>query len=222
MRGQPFPSKGLIQTSGGCLGVTTEELDELLQGSHESDTLEFKRAMDWDLGLVKDILAMANVQDGGRIVIGIEDQTLVRQGLSQEQLDSFTPDIMMDRVAVFADPHVSFSVDKVPDTTGLHFVVITVAAFERTPVICAKDGGVQNELQRGAIYYRSKTGRPKSARVAHANDMRDIIERAAIQTMRHFQNLGLEAQTIEATAAPGQPALAARMAEIFDEELGGL
>lgn len=202
--------------------MTTEELEELLQGAQESDSLEFKGAMGWDLGLVKDILAMANVQDGGRIVIGIEDETLVRQGMSQEQLDSFIPDTMMDRVGRFADPHVSFVVDKVPDTTGRHFVVITVAAFERTPVICAKDGGVQNELQRGAIYYRSKTGRPKSARVGNANDMRDIIERAAIQTMRHFQNLGLEAKAIEAATPPGPPALAAKMAEIFDKELGGL
>ena len=206
----------------GRANVTTEELEALLQGSQESDTLEFKRAMGWDLGLVKDILAMANVQDGGRIVIGIEDETLVRQGVSQEQLDSFTPDIMMDRVAVFADPHVSFSVDKVPDTAGLWFVVITIAAFERTPVICAKDGGVQNELQRGAVYYRSKTGRPKSARVANANDMRDIVERAAIQTMRHFQSLGLQARTMEAAAPSDQPALATQMAEKFDEELGGL
>lgn len=216
--------------------MTTEELEELLQGAQESDSLEFKGAMGWDLGLVKDILAMANVQDGGRIVIGIQDETLARQGVSQQQLDSFNPDVMMDRVGVFADPHVTFSIDKIPDATGLHFVVITVAPFERTPVICAKDGGSQNELQRGSVYYRSKTGRPKSARVANANDMRDIIERAAIQTMRHFQNLGLEAKSIEVAAPPGPPALAAnpmalaanptalavQMAEYFDEELGGL
>ncbi|MGV1859979.1 RNA-binding domain-containing protein [Rhizobium rhizogenes] len=202
--------------------MTTEELEELLQGAQESDSLEFKGAMGWDASLIKDILAMANVQDGGRIVLGIEDKTFVRQGVSQEQLDSFIPDTMMDRVGVFADPHVSFSVDKVPDTAGLHFVVITVAPFERTPVICAKDGGFQNELHNGTIYYRTKTGRPKSARIDSANEMRDIIERAAIQTMRHFQSLGLEAKAVEAAAPPGPPARAAKMAEIFDKELGGL
>lgn len=202
--------------------MTAEELNELLQGAQESDTLEFKGAMGWDVGLIKDILAMCNVQDGGRIVIGIEDETLVRQGVSQEQLDSFVPDTMMDRVGVFADPHVSFSVDKVSDTAGLQFVVITVAPFERTPVICARDGGTRNELQCGTIYYRSKTGRPKSARVGNANDMRDIIERAAIQAMRHFQNLGLEAKAIESVAPASPSALAAKMAEIFDQELGGL
>ncbi|WP_245282025.1 ATP-binding protein [Rhizobium sp. LC145] len=202
--------------------MTTEELEELIQGAQESDSLEFKGAMGWEVGLIKDILAMANVQDGGRIVIGIEDETLERQGMTPEQLDSFIPDTMMDRVGVFADPHVSFSVDKVPDASGLYFVVITVAPFEKTPVICAKDGGARNELQAGALYYRSKTGRPKSARVSDANDMRDIIERAAIQTMRHFQNLGLEAKAVEAAAPPGPSALAAKMAEIFDKELGGL
>lgn len=203
--------------------MTTEEFEELLQGAQESDSLEFKGAMGWDLGLIKDILAMANVQDGGHIVIGIEDETLLRQGMNQEQLDSFVPDIMMDRVGVFADPHVSFLIDKVPDASGLRYVIITVAPFERTPVICAKDGGNRNELQGGAIYYRSKTGRPKSARIDNANDMRDIIERAAIQTMRHFQNLGLEAKPIQAEVPAGPPAgWAAEMAQIFDEELGGL
>nr|WP_245341656.1 MULTISPECIES: ATP-binding protein [unclassified Rhizobium] len=194
----------------------------MLQGAQESDSLEFKRAMCWDVGFIKDILAMANVQDGGRIVVGIEDESLVRQGLSDEELASFVPDIMMDRVAVFADPHVSFTVEKVADYVQLWFVVITVGPFERTPVICSKDGGNKNELQRGVVYYRSKTGRPQSSRVNNANDMRDIIERAAIQTMRHFQSLGLEAKA-EETAAPDAPkGIAAKMAEYFDKELGGL
>lgn len=213
------------QFSGPPVGgkdVNTEELEELLQGAQESDSLEFKGAMGWDVGLIKDVLAMANVQDGGRIVIGIEDETIERQGLSQEQLDSFNPDIVMDRVGVFADPHVSFSIDKVRDTGGLQFVVITVAPFERTPVVCAKNGGFQNELQGGAVYYRSKTGRPKSARVGNANDMRDIIERAAIQTMRHYQNLGLQSKGSVA-AAPTEPSdLAAKAAEAFNKELEGL
>jgi len=222
LRLQIFSSISSAMCLRGRRDMTTGELEELLQGAQESDSLEFKGAMVWDKGLIKDILAMANVQDGGRIVIGIEDETLVRQGVSQEQLASFNPDIMMDRVDVYADPHVSFTVDKVPDTAGLHFVVITVAPFERTPVICAKNGGDRNELQGGTIYYRSKTGRPKSAPIGNANEMRDIIERAAIQTMRHFQNLGLEAKAIVVDALPGRPALSAKMAEIFDEELGGL
>lgn len=201
--------------------MSTEEIEDLLQGAQESDNLEFKGAMSWDISLVKDILAMANVQDGGRIIVGIEDETLARQGLSQEQLDSFVPDIMMDKVGSFADPHVSFSVQKVCDTGGLHFVIITVAPFERTPVICAKDGGARNELQRGSIYYRSKTGRPQSSRVGNANDMRDIIERATIQVMRHFQDLGLAAKAID-VAASSPATRATEIAEMFDKELDGL
>lgn len=202
--------------------MTTEELEELLQGAQESDSLEFKGAMPWDIGLIKDILAMANVQDGGHIVIGIEDETLVRQGLSREQIETFSADALMDKVGPFADPHVSFSVHKVRDNDGLNFVVFAVAPFERTPVICAKDGGNRNELQSGTIYYRTKTGRPKSARVDNANDMRDIVERAAIQTMRHFQDLGLGLKGSEVNISRDPQGAVARMAEFFEEELGGL
>ncbi len=59
--------------------MTTEELEELLEGAEETDALEFKQAMNWDDGLVKDILAMANIEDGGRIVVGIDDGTFARQ-----------------------------------------------------------------------------------------------------------------------------------------------
>jgi hypothetical protein len=52
--------------------------------------------------------------------------------------------------------------------------------------------------------------------------MRDIIERATIQTMRHFQNLGLEVKSTEDAAPTRLPNLAAQMAELFDKELDGL
>ena len=92
--------------------MSTEELEELLEGADETDALEFKQAMSWDVGLIKDVLAMANIEDGGRIVIGIEDGTFTRQGLTTEQIDTYNPDNMKDAVGLFADPFVEFSVTK--------------------------------------------------------------------------------------------------------------
>lgn len=60
--------------------MNTAELEALITGAEETDVLEFKGAMSWDRNtFVKDILAMANVIDGGRIVVGVEDGILVFQ-----------------------------------------------------------------------------------------------------------------------------------------------
>lgn len=67
--------------------MNTEDVEALLSGAEETDALEFKGAVPWDRNLfVKDILAMANVIDGGRIVIGVEDGTFRRLGLAPEQV----------------------------------------------------------------------------------------------------------------------------------------
>lgn len=188
--------------------MTTEELEELLEGADETDALEFKQAMAWESGLVKDILAMANIADGGRIIIGIEDETYARQGLSVEQLATFNPDQMKDVVGSFADPFVEFSVSKATDKDNLSFVIIAVAPFSLSPVICKKDGGNKNELRKGDVYFRSKTRRPCSERISNSSEMRDLLDRATVLRMRYLQGLGL------------QTTPAARYD--FDKELDGL
>ncbi len=80
--------------------MTTDEFEALIQGADESVALEFKGPMLWAVNsLVKDILAMANIIDGGHIVFGIEDMTNTRLGLTEEQDSSFNLDIMRDQVA---------------------------------------------------------------------------------------------------------------------------
>lgn len=188
--------------------LTTEELEELLEGAEETDALEFKQAMNWDDGLVKDILAMANIEDGGRIVVGIDDGTFARQGLSDPELDSFNIDRIKDVVGGFADPFVEFAISKIQDKRGLMFVVIAVAPFGYTPVICKKDGGRRNELRKGEIYFRSKTRRPCSERISNSSEMRELLDRATVLRMRRLQGLGLRAVPDERYD--------------FDRELGGL
>ncbi len=173
--------------------MTTDELEELLEGAQETPSLEFKRAMDWEPGLIKDILAMANLQDGGRIVIGVEDATFLRQGLSEDQLQTYDTDIIRDRVATYADPFVELTCFRPFDRGGRQYVVIQVATFRENPVICRKDGGRNNELRAGDIYYRSPARRPRSARIDSSVDMRDLIELAAVRRMRRLNELGLEA-----------------------------
>ncbi|MFO0404645.1 MAG: helix-turn-helix domain-containing protein [Alphaproteobacteria bacterium] len=186
--------------------VTPQDLESLLDGAEETDALEFKGAVEWSRNLfVKDLLAMANVIDGGRIVVGVEDGTFARQGLTPKQLESYRIDEMRDSVAPFADPRIVFKVTKVTDLDGRVYVVIEVSPFDDVPVICKRDGA---DVQAGVIYFRSRTRRPASAPVANSADMRDVIERAASLSARRLRRMGF---LPEAATGPD-----------YDAELGGL
>src|ERR1700751_1921941 len=99
--------------------MNTEELEIHFQGQAASTPLDFKAAMAWNVGsFAKDILAFSNVQDGGIIIVGVEDKTFNRQGIDAIQRSSYNVDIMRDQMAPFADPHVSFSVEFPTDKGG--------------------------------------------------------------------------------------------------------
>jgi predicted HTH transcriptional regulator len=187
----------------GCMD--TDELESILEGQAETPSVEFKGACSWDVGrLAKDILALSNVQDGGVIIIGVEDDTFKRQGVDAAQMQSFKIEVMRDQMAAFADPHVNFTVE-FSDIGGKAYVLIRVRTFEEIPVICRKDS---KDTQAGRIYYRNKNRRVESAPVSNSYDMRDIVEVATVRMMQRKQRFGY----IVTPASKQQ----------FDEELGGL
>jgi predicted HTH transcriptional regulator len=169
--------------------LTTDDLEELLEATSERQSLDFKRSCPWDARtFAKDVLALCNVEDGGRLVIGVEDGTLKRVGVSEEDLKTYSVDTMRDQIAPYADPHVNFDVEHPVDREGRRYVVITVRPFEEVPVICRKGGP---DTRVGAIYYRNRNRRVESAEVSNAADMRAIIEVAAIRMRRRWRQLGL-------------------------------
>jgi predicted HTH transcriptional regulator len=168
--------------------MDTQELETYLQNQNESPTLDFKAACSWDAArIAKDILAFSNVQDGGLLIIGIEDRTFNRQGITPAQRDSYKIDIMKDQMASFADPHVNFSVDFPTDADGKQYACIRVEPFEEIPVICRKDS---TDTTAGVIYYRNRNRRVESAAVSNSYDMREIIEIATIKMMQKKQRIG--------------------------------
>ena len=186
--------------------MTTEEIEALLDGGEETDRIEFKQAMNWDRNtFVKDILAMANVQDGGRIIIGVEDESFKRQGVSVAQIETYKIDTMRDQIAPFADPQVIFKVHQPVDRTGLRYVVIDVSPFDEFPVICKRDGA---DVNVGTIYFRSRAQKPQSARVSNHSDLRDIVERSIARRMQKLRQLGFASPQAEKYD--------------YDKELGGL
>ena len=173
--------------------MTEDELRELLEAGEETPRREYKQShpfthQAFQATLIRTILAMSNVRDGGRIIIGVEEEgnSYAPTGMRPEHVDTYDRDTIKDKVGEYADPYVDFSID-----TGVYqgktFLVITVREFDEIPVICKKDG---RDLIRGTIYTRTRTRRPESARVSTHADMRDIIELAVDKGMRKLQQRG--------------------------------
>jgi predicted HTH transcriptional regulator len=189
--------------------VDTADLEQRLEAGQETQSFEVKASMPWNVkSLAKHILAMANIRDGGMILIGVDDKTFAREGTTAAVRDTYSIDIMRDQMAQYADPHVDFSVTFPVDRDGRTYVAIHVASFRRVPVICRRDS---EGTLAGAIYYRSSNRRAESAAVRNSYDMSDIVMLAALRTRQHLEDLG-------ALSGPAPNPLTRRL----DEELDGL
>lgn len=180
--------------------ISEEVLRDLLARRAESKNLDYKRAMNWASAtnedkceLVKDILAMMNVQDGGQIIFGVEDTTCEPVGLNTDDLTSFDPTKLNDFVHKYSDPPSSCDLQKL-SLDSRTFVVIDVREFSDTPVICKADAAStanRSILKRGGIYMR--TDRPSSELASTSEQMRDLIGRAMMkrgdQLLRTIQGL---------------------------------
>ena len=199
-----------------------ESLKDRVQGMldllQEARAVDFKRAAVWDQlkhGIPKDILAMSNLRDGGIIVVGIEegDKEWKCTGMTEEQLNTYNPDDMIDHVNKYASPPVTFDVVKHTDMESLTYLVMQAHEFEEKPVVCKRNG---DELREGAFYIRP-LGKAASREVQTADDMHDVLELAVEKRTRNFlrqiERVGFDLETMQ---------LKKTDADRFDRELEGL
>ena len=93
--------------------MTTQELEELLEGGIETPHIEYKGPCEWNINtFAKDILAIANIEGGGRIIIGMAEKGIgyERVGMTETQIATFDYDIIRDQFASFASPYAKFKV----------------------------------------------------------------------------------------------------------------
>lgn len=134
--------------------------------------------------MVKAVLAMANRQGGGVVVIGVEDagNSIHPMGLSSADLETWTYDRVADQIARYADPSVSFDMEPRVYNDSI-FIVITVEEFAQIPVLCKR--AFDNVLWDGACYVRTLR-KPETSEIPNQTEMRELLDLAIDKGVARF------------------------------------
>lgn len=194
-----------------------QRLIDLIQLGRETRNIEYKRTYNWNdsshkAKIVKAILAMSNIRDGGYLILGVEENNgaFTPVGIPQADFDLLNTDDILAFANKFADPYVDIKLHK-DSHEGMLFAVIEVQEFQQYPVVC-KINGAEN-LKCGSIYTRTRR-MYESAIVPSQTEMREIIEMAVDKGIREFN------RRVSYTGISVQSQLSVE--EQYDQELGGL
>jgi hypothetical protein len=181
----------------------------------ESQSIDFKESAPWEalqFKIIRTALAMANLRDGGVLVIGASesDDRWNLTGISDGDLSTYDVDNVVDAIHKFASPSVGVALVLVAYRNERRFLAAQFSEFVDTPVVCRRDGPLNSGLKQGAVYVRPP-GLARTTEVRSAEQMHDLLELAAEKRARRMletaRRIGLE------TPPARKP---------FDEELGGL
>lgn len=170
--------------------LTESSVKRLIDQKTETKTVDYKETLNWQtspkdarLGVVKDLLAMANTQDGGQIIFGISDGDYEFVGMPPSDWQSFDQTKVNEFAQRYGGPSFHCQVYKhVID--GKRAVCIDVPEFARDPVICELDANSSVDsakllLARGTLYLR--TAKASTESVRSAEDMRELLVRALLK-----------------------------------------
>lgn len=171
--------------------MNIDELRELVGMGEQRRNVEIKSSMSWEndnvkAKIVKAILAMSNIRDGGYLILGFKENgdSYLPEGVSENDINSYNYDDIRSYVARYADPYATFFMEVVNDESeGKKFIVFAIKEFEEMPVICRRDG-LEN-LRNGDIYTRSRR-LPSTVRVPTQSEIREIIDLAVEKGIRKF------------------------------------
>jgi predicted HTH transcriptional regulator len=185
--------------------TNTANLEFYIQHRKEERYLEYKRSMVWTndntkVEVAKAMMAMSNLRTGGVIVIGMREinrGVWEPEGMTHEQITSFTQDDIAQWVNDYAVPAVQFTVEPLL-LDEKNFVIIQVREFDSFPTICRKPKKLMGRevLKKGAIYYRSNS-KNESAPISSEEDMRELIrlavDKGVNQEIERYRELGFVA-----------------------------
>jgi hypothetical protein len=202
------------------MNMNDADIGQLIARKSETANVDYKEGFAWTKGnrdrkyeLVRDLLAMANTKDGGRVIFGVRDGDFEFIGVADDVYGSIDPNNVVQVLHAYSSPKVACSVIK-REIDGRKVVVLDVAEFADTPVICTdtiKAAGQSTILRKGAIYIR--TSAAQTTDISSADEMRELLGRA--MTRKGDELL----RTIERllTGKPIAPTPASR--DLYDTEM---
>jgi predicted HTH transcriptional regulator len=187
-----------------------------LNRCQESQGVDFKESGPWDAlqwRVIKTLLGMGNLRDGGIIVVGVSErgETWELTGISGEHLATYDVDVVVDVTNSYASPHVDLDIVTVQYSNGRTFLVIRANEFADSPLICKKNGPSSSGLLEGCVYVRPP-GIARTTRVTNAAQMHDLLELAAEKRARRILEVSRRIGLVPESS----------VAQLFDEELEGL
>jgi predicted HTH transcriptional regulator len=184
----------------------------------ESHRVDFKESAPWVSlrdNLVKTILGMGNLRDGGIVVVGVSERDANWEitGITEEHLQSYDVDDMLGYFGSFISPFAEIDVVQAL-YNDQNFLAIQIHEFQELPLVCRSNGPDPNHagLHAGGVYIRPMGGVPRTTRVVDAQEMHNLLDLAAEKRAR---NLIRRARAFE-MVGPDLDNVA------FDRELEGL
>ena len=135
--------------------MTDEEIRNLILMKSEGPNLDYKAGFAWTKDnrdkkyeLIRDLMALSNTKDGGRVIFGVRDEDLSFVGVPSEVYESADPSNVVQMLHDNAAPKVRCAVFK-REIDGKRAVVFDVDKFDETPTVCTKtilssDGAERN------------------------------------------------------------------------------
>jgi hypothetical protein len=159
-----------------------ERITYALARLQEAQDVDFKQSASWNAlqwRIVRTAMAMANLRDGGVIIIGVAEAGEVWKptGIMPEHLATFDVDPVVVQVNQYASPHVDLDIVTVAHESRT-FLAMYAREFYETPIVCKKNGPEGQGLQEGALYIRPP-GLAQTTRLTNASQMHDLLELAA-------------------------------------------
>lgn len=163
-----------------------------LNQHNEQRNCEFKGNISWNdpeqkHKIVKAILSMTNLRDGGYFIIGVAKTSNVDGyqliGVTRDVANTYNHDNVSALANSFSRSNINIQL-KLFDKDDKFFVVIQVSEFSNVPAICGKDYG--EILHAGRIYGRPSR-QPESSDNLSVEDVDEILELAVEKRFRRRQ-----------------------------------
>lgn len=161
-----------------------------VERGREWQNVDFKQSETWrnlQWKLIKTSMAMANLRDGGLIIIGVKEDNnnFLVTGITPEHLATFDSDVIHDAFAVYSDPGISVEIFRT-SYQRIEVLSFRIEGLKATPIICKKNGPQGSDIVEATFYIRPAAGRPRTTKVTKVAEMRDVLDIAAEHKAREM------------------------------------